>query len=81
MLGQCTALAHLNLSNNLMTAIGAVGAERLAVLTVLAQCTALTRLNLSNNYIGAVGRWGLRVLWCGRASDLLLEDSDNEEDD
>ena len=81
MLGQCTAPAHLNLSDNLMTAIGAGGAERLAVLAVLVQCTALTRLNLSNNYIGAVGRWGLRVLWCGRASDLLLEDSEDEEFD
>ena len=49
-LGQCAALAHLNLGDN---AITTGGAERLA--EVLAQCTALAHLDLNCNNIGAGG--------------------------
>ena len=45
MLGQCTALTHLNLSYNW---ISAAGAERLSGL--LTQCTVLAHLDLSSNY-------------------------------
>ena len=49
-LGQCAALAHLNLSLN---RIGSRGAKSLA--GVLAQCTALAHLNLRGNDIGNDG--------------------------
>ena len=48
-LGQCTALAHLDLSGNIIRA----GAESLA--GVLGQCAALAHLNLSYNGIEAAG--------------------------
>ena len=50
MLGQCTALSHLDLSDNYT---GNAGTESLA--EVLAQCAALAHLNHSVNKIGAVG--------------------------
>jgi Ran GTPase-activating protein (RanGAP) involved in mRNA processing and transport len=49
-LGQCPALAHLDLSKN---RIRETGAESLA--RVLGQCPALAHLNLGSNDIGAVG--------------------------
>jgi len=57
-LGHCTALTDLNLSNN---QIGSAGAESLA--GVLWLCPALANLNLTNNGIGPVEahriRWSL----------------------
>jgi hypothetical protein len=50
-LGQCPALAHLDLSGN--SDFGPAGAERLA--GVLGQCRELVHLNLSRNKIGAGG--------------------------
>ena len=50
MLGQCGAVAHLNLQDN---GIGADGAGRLA--GVLGQCGALAHLDLGSNGIGADG--------------------------
>jgi Ran GTPase-activating protein (RanGAP) involved in mRNA processing and transport len=49
-LAQCTALVHLDLSDNEM---GAAGAASLA--GVLAHCPALAHLNLSGNSFGAAG--------------------------
>jgi hypothetical protein len=49
-LGQCAALAHLDLKAN---EIGDAGAESLA--RVLAQCTVLAHLDLSYNEIGSPG--------------------------
>jgi hypothetical protein len=49
-LGQCPALAHLNLSNNQIEAAGEG-----SIASVLAQCAALAHLNLCNNNIGAGG--------------------------
>ena len=49
-IGQCAALAHLDLSH---TDIREAGAASLA--PVLGQCAALTHLNLNGNYIQAPG--------------------------
>jgi hypothetical protein len=49
-LTQCTALDHLDLSNNQLGSAGAI-----CLAGVLGQCTALSHLNLSNNYIGVAG--------------------------
>ena len=65
-LGQCAALAHLDLADNY---IGADGAGRLA--GVLGQCGALAHLDLTCNYIGAFGASELRASWRGRPSGLL----------
>ena len=51
MLGECKALAHLDLSFNL---IGVEGAGRLA--GVLGGCKALAHLDLSGNQIGDEGQ-------------------------
>jgi hypothetical protein len=51
-LGQCPALAHLDLGGN--PTFGAAGAESLA--RVLAQCLALARLVLGFNHIGDAGK-------------------------
>jgi hypothetical protein len=66
-LGQCTALAHLDLSFN---EIGDAGAESLA--GVLAQCPALAYLDLQDNDIGTVGEGRLRASWRGQSSGLFL---------
>ena len=54
--GQCSSLAHLNLSDN---DIFAEGAGRLA--EVLGQCSSLAHLDLSSNGIGAEGRGRLAM--------------------
>ena len=66
-LGQCAALAHLDLGNN---EIGDAGTESLA--GVLGQCTALARLYLGGNHIGAVGQRRLQSSWLGQVSGLQL---------
>jgi Ran GTPase-activating protein (RanGAP) involved in mRNA processing and transport len=65
-LGQCTALAHLNLGDN---QIGPAGAESLA--GVLGQCTALDHLNLSTNDIGEAGAESLSEV-LGQCTALTL---------
>jgi hypothetical protein len=66
-LAHCTALAHLDLSNN---EIRDAGAERPA--GVLGQCPALAHLNLHYNDIGTVGEGRLRASWRGQASGLVF---------
>eukprot|EP00961_Rhodomonas_salina_P075329 1010943-Rhodomonas_salina.1 len=51
-LGQCTALVHLNLSGN---AIGNEGPTRLAADSEMAECKALVHLDLAANKIGQKG--------------------------
>ena len=68
MLGQCRALAHLDLSFN---QIGNAGGEALA--GVLGQCPTLVYLDLSwNNGIGSETAARLRAEWRGPLSSLLL---------
>ena len=73
-LGQCPALAHLNLRSNRIgkgrTGPTDDGANSLA--GVLGQCTALAHLDLSDNELGVVGRGKVRASWGGQASGLLL---------
>ena len=64
MLGQCPALAHLDLNDNNIRSDEsrdscrcAAGAERFV--GVLAQCTPLTHLNLKHNDIGDTGTGSL----------------------
>ena len=66
-LGQCAALAHLNLNGN---KIGEEGAERLA--RVLGQCLPLAHLDFRGYDIGTVGKERLRASWRGQASGLVL---------
>jgi Ran GTPase-activating protein (RanGAP) involved in mRNA processing and transport len=66
-LGQCAALAHLDLWDN---QIGPAGAASIA--GVLWQCTVLADLVLSENGIEAVGEGRLRASWRGQASGLRL---------
>jgi hypothetical protein len=75
-LAQCTALSHLDLSDN---QIGPGGAGKLA--GVLGQCPALELLDLSYNSIGSVGN---RRLWscCTGTLEVRVDaDSDSEEED
>jgi Ran GTPase-activating protein (RanGAP) involved in mRNA processing and transport len=70
-LGQCTALAHLDLSGNIIRA----GAESLA--GVLGQCAALAHLNLSYNGIEAAGaeRLAGALAQCPALAHLNLSDN------
>ena len=73
MLGQCPALAHLDLSDN---KIGYAGTERLA--GVLAQCTALAHLDLSDNQICEAGtlRFAGVLAQCTALAHLHLRGND-----
>jgi Ran GTPase-activating protein (RanGAP) involved in mRNA processing and transport len=72
-LGQCPALAHLDLSGN---GIGPDGAKSLA--GVLGQCTALMHLDLSGNHIGPAGAESLAGVLgqCPALAHLDLGDND-----
>ena len=68
MLGQCPALAHLNLRNNW---IGEDGVGKLA--EVLPRCPALAYLNLEYNGIGDAGAKRLIESWSGPEGGLFLD--------